>query len=53
VFADQCQRGGVILTWSAFLLFGMATLVLSVEEGQRALVASLKSFGQTRRGMVG
>jgi hypothetical protein len=53
VFAYQFQRTGVILTRSAFLLFGMATPVLSVEEGQRTLVASLKSFRQTRRGMVG
>jgi len=40
-------------TRSAFLAFRMATPVLSVEEGHRALVASLKSLQLTRRGMVG
>jgi hypothetical protein len=32
------------------LAFGMATPTLSVEEGQRALLASLKSLQRTRRG---
>jgi hypothetical protein len=40
-------------TRSAFLFFGMATPVLSVEEGAAALLASLKSFQQPRQGGSG
>jgi hypothetical protein len=37
-------------TRSAFFLFGMATPVVSVEEAAAALLASLKSLQQPRRG---
>jgi hypothetical protein len=40
-------------TRSAFLLFGMATPVLSVEEGAAALLASLKSLQQPGLGASG
>jgi hypothetical protein len=52
VFADQFQRNGVLLG-QRFLLFGMATPVLSAEEEAAALLASLKSLQQPGQGASG
>jgi hypothetical protein len=43
VFADQFQRNGVIVG-QRFWRFGMATPVLSVEEGSSALPERLRRF---------
>src|SRR5262245_38379197 len=48
MFADQFQRNGVVL--DQLHRFGMATLLLSVGEEQRALLPTLKTLQQTRRG---
>ena len=50
VFEDRFQRNGVILDQRHGV---MATLLLLVEEEQRALLPPLKSLQQTRPGMVG
>src|SRR5262245_24836532 len=48
MLADQFQRNGVVL--DQLQRFGMATLLLSVGEEQRALLPTLKTLQQTRRG---